>query len=108
MQILPIIKTQRQMAGPMTMSVWHLLTQRHRRCQSNARNQTCRLRRKDLHKVGAKTKAACVDAAAAYVGRGRGHPHRRRQDQMRDTLNKSFNATVLLQRGEGGRHMQEN
>ena len=25
------IKTQRQMAGQMTTSVWHLLTQRHRR-----------------------------------------------------------------------------
>ena len=66
MHILSKIKTQRQMADQMTMSVWHLLTQRHRRCQSDARNNICRLRRRDLHKVGA-TKAACVDAAAAYV-----------------------------------------
>ena len=31
------VKTQRQMAGQMTSSVWHLLTQRHRRYQSDAR-----------------------------------------------------------------------
>ena len=37
MHILPKIKTQRQMAGQMTSSVWHLLTQRHRRYQSDAR-----------------------------------------------------------------------
>ena len=68
MHILPIIKTQRQMAGQMTsvslaptdpvvppMSVGQ-------RPQSNM----IRLRRRELHKVGA-TKAACVDAAAAYV-----------------------------------------
>ena len=30
------IKTQRQMAGQMTSSVWHLLTQWHRRCQSDS------------------------------------------------------------------------
>ena len=41
-------------------------------------------------------------------GRGRDHPLRRRQDQMRDTQYKSFSATILLQRGEGGHHMQEN
>ena len=58
------IETQRQMAGQMTMSVWHLLTQWHRRCQSDSgRNKMSRLRRRELHKVGAK--AACVDAAAA-------------------------------------------
>ena len=32
---------------------------------ADVHNKICRLRRKDLHKVGAK--AACVDAAAAYV-----------------------------------------
>ena len=40
--------------------------------------------------------------------RSRDHPHRWRQDQMRDTQQQSFNATILLQRGEGGHHMQEN
>ena len=65
MEILPIIKAQRQMAGQMTMSVWHLLTQRDRRYQSDVHNQSSRLWRRELHKVGAK--AACVDAAAAYV-----------------------------------------
>ena len=30
------INTQRQMAGQMTSSVWHLLTQSHRRCQSDS------------------------------------------------------------------------
>ena len=50
----------------MTSSVWHLLTQRHRRVQSDAiATKMSRLRRRDLHKVGAK--AACVDAVAAYV-----------------------------------------
>ena len=38
---------------------------------------------------------------------GRGDPHRRRQDQMRDTQQQSFSATILLQRGEGGHHMQK-
>ena len=47
-------------------TVQHLLTQRHRRCQSDAAAMT-RLRRRELHKVGA-TRAACVDAAAACVG----------------------------------------
>ena len=56
------VKTQRQMEAQ--ESVWSLLTQRHRRCQSDAAAMT-RLRRGELHKVGAK--AACVDAAAAYV-----------------------------------------
>ena len=37
----------------------------------------------------------------------RGDPHRRRQDQMRDTQQQSFSATILLQRGEGGHHMQK-
>ena len=32
-----IIKTQRQMTGQMTSSVWHPLTQWYRRCQSDAR-----------------------------------------------------------------------
>ena len=64
-EVLPIMKAQRQMAGQMTMSVWHLLTQRHRRYQSDVHNQSSRLWRRQLHKVGAK--AACVDAAAAYV-----------------------------------------
>ena len=40
--------------------------------------------------------------------RSRDHPHRWRQDQMRDTQQQSFNATILLQRGEGGHHMPEN
>ena len=40
--------------------------------------------------------------------RSRDHPHRRRQDQVRDTQQQSFNATILLQRGEGGHHMPEN
>ena len=66
MHILPKVKTQRQMAGQMTMSVWHQLTQRHRRYQSDAHNQLSRRRRRKIAQVGA-TKAACVDAAAAYV-----------------------------------------
>ena len=52
---------------------------------------------------------SCVRGRGGCVrGRGRDHPHRRRQDQMRDTQYKSFSATILLQRGEGGHHMQEN
>ena len=43
-------------------TVQHLLTQRHRQCQSDSgRNKMSRLRRRELHKVGAKTKAAYVD-----------------------------------------------
>ena len=50
----------------MTSSVLAPLTHRHRRVQSEAiATKMSRLRRRDLHKVGAK--AACVDAAAAYV-----------------------------------------
>ena len=41
---------QRQMAGQMTMSVWHLLTQRYHQCQSDARNKIRRLRRRKLHR----------------------------------------------------------
>ena len=52
---------------------------------------------------------SCLRGRSGCVrGRGRDHPHRRRQDQMRDTQYKSFSATILLQRGEGGRHVQEN
>ena len=43
----------------MTSSVWHPLTQRHRRVQSDATEA------ERIAQVGAK--AACVDAAAAYV-----------------------------------------
>ena len=61
------VKTQRQMAGQMTSSVWHLLTHRHRRCQSDSgtnKNEPTEAER--FAQVGA-TKAACVDAAAACV-----------------------------------------
>ena len=52
---------------------------------------------------------SCVRGRGGCVrGRGRDDPHRRRQDQMRDTQYKSFGATILLQRGEGRHHMQEN
>ena len=52
---------------------------------------------------------SCVRGRGGCVrGRGRDHPHRRRQDQMRDTQHKSFSATILLQRGEEGHHMPEN
>ena len=51
---------------------------------------------------------SCVRGRSSCVrGRGRDDPHRRQQDQMRDTQYKSFSATILLQRGEGGHHMQE-
>ena len=44
---------------------------------------------------------SCVRGRGGCVrGRSRDHPHRRRQDQMRDTQHKSFSATILLQRGE--------
>ena len=51
------------------MTVWHLLTQWHRRCQSDARNRISRLSRRDLHTIGhislllIGAKVACVDAA---------------------------------------------
>ena len=52
---------------------------------------------------------SCVRGRGGYVrGRGRDHPHRRRQDQMRETHYKSFSATIPHQRGEGGHDMQEN
>ena len=52
---------------------------------------------------------SCVRGRGGCVrGRGRDETHRRRQDQMRDTQQQSFSATILLQRGEGGHHMQEN
>ena len=45
-------------------------------------------------------KRSCVRGRSGCIrGRGRDHPHRRRQDQMRDTQHKSFSATILLQRG---------
>ena len=69
MHILPKVKTQRQMAGQMTMSVWHLLTQRHRQHQSDVHNQSSRLWRSKLHKVGAKA-AACVDVAGLTLTEG--------------------------------------
>ena len=58
------VKTQRQMEAQ--ESVWSLLTQRHRRCQSDAAAMT-RLRRRELIAQVGATKAACVDAAAACV-----------------------------------------
>ena len=58
---------QDQEADGWLNTVQHLLTQRHRRSQSDSgRNKMIRLRRREWHKVGA-TKAACVDAAAACV-----------------------------------------
>ena len=76
------IKTQRQMAGQMTSSVWHLLTPVVPPMSVGRANQICRLWRRELHKVGAK--AACVDAAALYVDVA-GITLTRWQDWMRDT-----------------------
>ena len=79
------INTQRQMAGQMTSPVWHLLTQWYRRCQSDScSNKMNRLRRRELHKVGAK--AAC-GGAALRAWTQPGSPHRDGRTRMRDTHN---------------------
>ena len=71
MQILPKIKTQRQMAGQMTTSVWHLLTQRHRRCQSGSGpNKMSRLRRRKLHRL-VRRKLHVRGRGGCVRGRGR-------------------------------------
>ena len=95
MQILPMIKTtQRQMAGQMTTSVWHLLTQRHRRCQSDSGpNKMSRLRRRKLRTIGHTfpmpigARAACVDAAVVTLTE-----HGR--TMLRETQFQSFNAII--------------
>ena len=82
------IKTQRQMVGQMTSSVWHLLTQRHRRCQSDSGpNKMSRLRRRDLHRLVQRKLRAWMRRLRALTWpgcvrrRGRNLPHRRWQDQ---------------------------
>ena len=65
MHILP--KSKDPEADGWLNTVQHLLTERAPPIPVGCgRNQICRLRRRDLHKVGA-TRAACVDAAAACV-----------------------------------------
>ena len=70
MHILPKVKTQRQMAGQMTISVWHLLTQRHRRYQSDAHNQLSRRRRRKLHRL-VRRKLHVRGRGGCVRGRGR-------------------------------------
>ena len=78
------VMTQRQMAGQMTSSVWHLLTQRHRRCQSDSGpNKMSRLRRRDLHRLVQRKLRAWMRRLRALTWpgcvrrRGRNLPHRR-------------------------------
>ena len=80
------IKTQRQMAGQMTSSVWHLLTQWHRRCQSdscsnkNEPTEAERIAQGWCESCVWRRGAACVDAAGiTLTGDGR--------TRMRDTHN---------------------
>ena len=102
MQILPIIKAQRQMAGQMTMSVWHLLTQFDHRCQSDSGpNKVSRLRRRKLHRlvrrklhvrgpggcVRGRGRTACEDVAVMTLTE-----HGR--TMLRETQCQSFNAII--------------
>ena len=91
-----------QMAGQVTMSVWHLLTQRDRRCQSDSGpNKMNRLRRRKLHRlvrrklhvrgrggcVRGRGRTACEDVAVMTLTE-----HGR--TMLRETQFQSFNAII--------------
>ena len=132
MRILPKSQDPEADGGPDDKFSLAPLTQRHRRVQSEAiATKMSRLRRRDLHKVGAK--AACVDAAAAYVdvaglrastwpgspSHKVAGPNEGQVDSMRLDLHKvgarsrvrgrggcvCGRGRILLQHGEEGHHM---
>ena len=110
------INTQRQMVGQMTSSVWHLLTQWHRRCQSDSCSnknepteaervaqgwcESCVRGRGGC--VRERGRAACVDAARITLTEGW-----QDQDEGYPQLANRSMRLFLLQSGEGGHQMQE-
>ena len=76
------IKTQRQTAGQMTSSVWHLLTQWYRRCQSDARTKNADCCGENCTRLVRKLRAW---TRRLRTWTWQGSPHRRWQDWTRDT-----------------------
>ena len=100
MHILPKIKTQRQMAGQMTSSVWHLLTQKNRRCQSDARIKYADCGGENCTRL-VRGRGGCVR------GRGRDHPHEVAGLDEGYPILASFKRLFLLQGGEGRHQVQK-